>query len=287
MKKANIVTIVVLIILFAIIIGIQILLRKNSMIKEQSEFNEIEIVSDNTTFFSVSSNINKLYNYYNDNNNEKLYSILNSSYIEQNNLNKENLLLNFNSLDSKAFGAKEIYVVSKINLYKYYVYGYEKNNSMDELGYIMSEKYYILNLDINTRRFNIELIDESEYTKATTRKKFNFDLIQKNNHNIFEYLNVNDQTIATIYFNEYKNNLMHNPEYIYERISLGTKEKYFSTIDKFNNYIKDNTEEILNSSVTEYTKSGPSYLIVDNYKNEYTFRINKIMDYTISIKFPE
>lgn len=287
MNKTNFLILIVLFVIFSII-GVLILLlssnEKNSVNSTQYSF--LTTVNDESIFFSVSSNINKLYEYIQIGDLSSAYELLDKKNAEIKDINQQNLIGKLNlEYDSVSFSARKMYVISNKNQYKYLVKGYIKKDTMDVATEIISISYCILNYDVENGGFSIELITESEYLELIKDKTINFDDFSVNINNQFEYVNISESVLASLYFNEFINDLFANPTYAYESLSTETKDNYFDTYDKFLTEINNNLEYYSNITYTGYNISNNEYRYIDNYNNEYIFLVNNVMNYIVDINF--
>lgn len=262
MDKRDKKALVVLGVIFSIIILI-VLINRNAGEEERkkTEFRDLTLVTDENTFFSVINNLNKLSN----------YSISDANLLKY--ITSDDI--DYKEYEFTFLEVEEMYVISKLNLYKYYVKGNLYKDSFEEQPTLVGEKYYVLNYDITTSCFNIEIINKKKYENAkTTKQKFND--IEKNEYNKFEYTTLNNKSRALLYFNDF---IKKDSKSMYELLSIATKEKYFNTYEEFENYLK----KYSNISTKEFSTNNNKIAIKDNYGNEYIFDIDGILKYTVSI----
>jgi len=271
MKKRDIITIGILIIIFAVILVIMLINKNNNEDKTaETEFKTLSILTDENTFISIEKNINKIYSYASTDG-----SIL--SFIIKNEVNSNDYI-------NKTFNVKEIYVVSEANLYKYFIKGNLYKEIMDEPLELIKTEYYILNYDMNTSSYNVEIIDEERYNNAKT-ENYVFEVINTNDYNRFEYSSLSPKSRAIMYFNDFINMMYSNSEEAYNLISSDTKEKYFNTYVDFENFVINHSNS--NITLAEYSVNDKKIAIKDNYSNEYIFQINNILSYRVTINLAE
>lgn len=268
MDKRDIKALIVLGVIFGIIILV-VLINKNAGENERknTEYRELTIVKDENIFFSVVNNINKI-SRYSSSNPELIKNIVNND-------------IDSNEYEFTSFNGEEMYVISKLNLYKYYVKGILSKESIDGSSEGI-KKYYILNFDINKSCFNIDVITEKEYNSAKD-KNIKFSDIEKNNYNDFEYINLSNKSRAILYFNDYLNKILQNPESIYLVLNSSTKSTYFNTLDDFKMFVNKNS----NISISEFSTNDDKIAIKDNKGNEYMFSVYGVLKYDLSIKKAE
>lgn len=269
MKRRDIITLAILAIIFGIIFLLMFITKGNEEdVKGNTEFNELTLLTDESIFLSVVKNINKICEYSNDDS-----QVL--DFIMKNDID-------FNNYKNTSFKAEQIYVVSKLNLYKYYIKGNLYEDIIDEKAKFLRQEYFILNYDMENSSFNIELIDENRYESAS-EEDYIFETINKNDYNMFEYSSLSQKSRAVMYFNDFINKMYSSPNEAYNLLSTSTKLKYFSTYEHFKNFILKHN----NISLVEYSVNGSEIGIKDNYNIEYIFDIAYILKYNVTINMTE
>lgn len=263
MKKRDIITFIVLGVIFLIIFLILYINKNNKQEEAKTEFKELTVVTDETMFLSVSSNINKAFSYVNNNN-------INLDYVFKNIIK--------NDYQNMTFEATEMFVVSRLNLYKYYVKGEFYREIMDEPITLLKKGYIILNYDINNVTYSIEIIDEKTYNNAKNID-YIFEEISRNKYNQFEYYNLNNKSKSSLYFNDFTKISYSDPESAYELLVTETKNKYFNTSTDYENFIIKHP----NMTIKEYSVNNNTIAIKDNYGNEYIINTNGILKYNVKI----
>lgn len=283
MKKINFITILILLILLGIIaIVLFFLVKNNPNVENNSEYGEIALLDDSSLFFTVSLNINKICDYVNNDQSEELYSILDENYLKNNSLTTSNVIEKFyEKYNGTSFSAIEIYVVSNDKNYKFFVKGNLKVEIMDEPADIIAEDYFILNYDIEESIFSISPITKDLYLNYIKSKDFEFNNLTKNEYNKVDYVNITDENLAAMYFNDFISILFNDTESAYKKLSDSTKEMYFNTYEDFLKYLEDNLEYLENLKYVKYSVKNSIIHYIDNYDNKYSFIINKIMDYQV------
>lgn len=267
MKKRDIITIIVLGIIFCIIFLIAYINKDNNNGVENSFEAKLNLLTEENTFLSVSNNINKLFEY---STNDTLLR-----FITKDEINKQDY-------QNKSFEAEEIYVVNKNNLYKYYVKGNVYLVTEESSSEFIRKEYFVLNYDKSNKCFSIDLISENAYENAK-KEKYIFETINKNNYNEFEYTYLSDKSRALMYFNDFLYKVYTNKKEAYNLVSNDTKEQYFNTYEEFEKFIKNHNNII----VKEYSVNGNEIGIKDNYNVEYVFEISYILNYNVTINITE
>ena len=264
MKKRDVTTLIILgaIFLFIFII-IMLFTNKEEKIKEKTEYNKLTLVTEESTFLSITDSINKICELANQD--------ISLSFIVKSDIDK-------NDYKNKIFKGEEIYVVSRLNLYKYYIKGVFYTDLMDSIPEYVSEGYFVLNYDINNSAYNIEIISEEQYNNASS-EEYIFETINNNEYNRFKYTNLSPKNRASMYFYDYLNKMYYETEKAYNLLTNDTVGNYFSTLDEFKDYIS----KCNNSSMKEFSVEDNKIGIKDNYGNEYIFEISYILKYNVTI----
>lgn len=151
------------ILLICIIIGLIIVFIVKLLTRSTSEEEldkSIKIVTDQNRFFEVSSCINKYIQYSQNQEYDKLFSIINEDYKEKNNIDINNVFSFFKQIGvNDVFSARKMYYQQLDNgIYKYYVYGYYREELMDSIGE-NKEYYIVVYLYTDNMTFSIEPYD--------------------------------------------------------------------------------------------------------------------------------
>lgn len=282
-KKSVIVVVVINIIIAIIALIITSVYKKDEV---ESEYQHLQLLSDANYFFSIESNLNKIPSYVIDNDSNSLYGILNKKYISNNDISIDNVLNKFNAYSYTSFDIVDAYVISRGNLYKFFVKVDIRNNVFEEDINIIGTKYLILNYNNKDVVFNIEFISNDKYEDFITGKiDISFDDVDASGYNKFDYKDIAESTLATYYLNNFVDLIYEDSILAYKRISTTTKEKYFITYDDFVSFVNTNNDMFNNIVISSYYFSGDNCYCIDNYGNEYEFIVNGVNDYIVSIYF--
>lgn len=154
--KKNLVAIILLILAVGVVIITAIFTKGK---KEQPDIN---IVTNYSNFYTVTSCLSRIITYITEKDNDSLILVLSENYKNENNITKENVLSYFDIIetDSSFISKKMYYEDLNKNITKYYVYGYvEKNQLFDEQFYTkldIKDIYFIVYLDKESKTFSIE-----------------------------------------------------------------------------------------------------------------------------------
>lgn len=282
--KKSLFVVVVINIIIAITALIIANIYKNDEV--ESEYEHLQLLSDADYFFSLESNLNKIPNYVMENDKNSLYGILSQKYISNNGISIDNVLTKFNIYSYTSFDIVDAYVISKGNLYKFFIEVNIRNNVFEENTDVIASKYIILNYSNKDIVYNIEFISGDKYKDFITGKlNVSFDNVKANEYNKFDYKDISDASLAAYYLNSFIDFIYEDSISAYNQISTTTKEKYFTTYDNFISFVDINNDMFNNIVISSYYFSGNNCYCIDNYGNEYEFIVNGISDYIVSIYF--
>lgn len=268
MKKRDTTTLIILAVIFLFIFAIIMLVNNNEdKTKLKTEYNELTLVTDEPIFISVSNAVNKICEYATEN--------ISLSFIMKNDVEKT-------EYKNMTFKADEIYVISKLNLYKYYIKGSFYNDIMDQPPKYIKDGYFILNYDIDNSAYNIEKIKKEKYEDAAN-DEYLFEKININEYNRFEYKNLTPKSRALMYFYDYLNKMYYDTEKAYNILSNNTIDQHFNTYEEFEKFVSN----YKSSSIKEYSIEGNKIGIIDNEDNEFILEISYVLKYNVSINKAE
>lgn len=295
--------IVILLIIVAILIGIiknteqeekakyekevdeEIVITEGNLNKEESmnkcilEIQEYEYLDNIDLLKSFFENIK-------NKKNEELYAILDSEFTSENNIQVENCstkLSAYNNINS--FYIKEIYTQSveilqdtlrEINYIKMIIRINGKENNL----------YTITRKDFENQSYSIEIIDENKYKDYINGKEeLNDFKIELNDYNAIKYSETYQGRLCLIMFDDYINSIKNNVENSYYLLNKEYREKRFSDISEYKEYINLNKEKIFKTLLSKFIKSEQNdyleYICMDDSNNYYIFRITEGMNYSV------
>ena len=257
------VILVIVLIVFAIVLtnqqeqGTQIDSKEQNIIEmtDQIEEEKMSKVEAREKFYIVKQSVysyldiintrNSIYYGYNDNNemtklydeNDKIYNLLSTSYIQNNNITKDNIDKFIKKIDSKAlFVPLEVKYRGSENLYKYAISGY-----ITDLQYnILQKIYLIVNLDLNNNTFSIEPIAEVDNIQNVDLGTEELQPIKQNADNTVDYITANEQYVSNDYLDTFKKMMLSKPEAAFSRLDEEYREKRFTDLEGFIKYINKN-----------------------------------------------
>ena len=125
------------------------------------------------------------------------------------------------------------------------------------------------------------------YDMKITEEEFSHDLIEKNDHNTFKYINISDQYIVETYLKDYKETMFSDIEKAYSLLNEEYKNKRFKTLEDFKKYVNVNKTELQKIEIDSYLKNTykdyTEYVGKDQYGNVYVFESFHIMDYKVQL----
>ena len=223
-KKVILIAIIILIILMIIISIIMIFNKKKStmnqyMYVEEIENKNIQKVDNYSQFFSVSNCITLYYTYIGQKD-EGVYQLLDTEYVQENNITNTNVLDKIEKVSSENiyYNAEEMYTQDNKKLKIYYVHGKLKEDMFEEKSV---DTYFIVYVDNYNTTFAIYPITQSEYnTCIQNGKEIHIEEIAKNDKNKYTSIIVNDETITTRLLYDYKDKVQNDIEASYEKLNL-------------------------------------------------------------------
>lgn len=179
----------------------------------------------------------------------------------------------------------KMYVKEKsANISTYLVTGNLKSNILD-----INDKYSLIILeDSSNETFYIlpnDYVIENNYNDIEQFKNYsnNYDSIEKNEYNIFEYSNIEDNVIVNDYLSRYKNILVKDIKEAYDLLDEDYRNKRFDDYSQYEKYVTDNKRQLLSVTFTKYKtldKDGKKeYVCIDKNNNYYIFKETAIMDF--------
>ena len=330
-KKWIIILVIILIIIIGILIGTIYQNRGKIVYGIDEEYVEIEYeletairkVSNRNNYYIVKTCVNKFYTYYaaiydieSENyiideetkisieNTQKqyaevIYNMLDTRYIEFNQITKENILTKLESFNNSVVNITNMYVSEKTaNMSVYIVEGKIREVVTGEI----SDFQIMLQIDSLNRSFSIFLQDyinekyKSGFTEGSELDISVPDNIEKNEDNTYDYNSITDETYVSDLFNKYKEEVLYNTELAYEHLDEEYKKCRFETLENFKEYAKNNIRKNVIMQLDKYqiTKYDDytQYVCVDQNGNYYIFRETSVMNYslildTYTIDLPE
>lgn len=209
---------------------------------------------------------------------DSIYKLLDNEYIQKNNITVQNVL-NYVDIvkEIPTFKVDKMRVVHGEKTYTYIVYG-SYNNEL---------KYYFVTIDNINSTYCIEPLNEkyNDIDKIKVNKKI--ETIEKNTENNVMQSKLNEQAICRYYLMDYKSKLRSDINVAYTLLNKDYKEKRFSNIEYFKEYLEDNKETIdkitLNKYAVEERNGYTEYVCQDKLGNTYIFQAKAAMEYDVQL----
>lgn len=331
-KMIILLSIVVIIIIVILLIVLNVANKKDPSINEFDPTIEdsqlfkfktkLERVSVKNNYYVVNTIVNKFYTYYmslyttNSDNliideeaevsikkdqEEKLnaiYQMLDNEYIQEQKITKDDLSSKLSKINEVIVNVTDMYVSQKnTNTYAYFVYG----NIRDKKTGTIKDFSMIVKVDMLNRTYTLLLEDymNIKYKDLKIGEEVDISVpesIEKNEYNTFTYTNITEETYVTDLFNNYKNNILYNSKKAYENLDKEYKTKRFGSLEKFQEYVKNNTRKNVTMKLNKYQKTSKNdytqYTCIDQNGNYYIFKEIATMQYslildTYTIDLPE
>lgn len=271
----------------------------NKETKEENNINrEIQLVLDNSEFYTVENCIKKYEAYLNLNYEEQvtelnmpslaatykitnqeekeeaILNLLDKEYCDDNNVNKNNISKNIEETTNEeiivsANKMNKLISESK-NVAIYAVYAIKENNKNKQ------EQYYVVKIDNSNGCFAITPLDNTKYKSLEEINiKNTTESIEKNTRNKLIKSDINDSQVANKYFKEFKTALLNNADEAYNMLNEEYRNSRFENLDTFKKYISDNLKDMQQLQVLQYNKVSyedyTEYAVQDAHNNIIIF----------------
>ncbi len=240
---------------------------------------------------------------------ETLDSILEPTYKQKYNITKNNVLnkMKFAEIENLTeyemdnleveIEINKMYVKEKsINISTYLVIGNLKSNILD-----INTKYSMIILeDSSNTTFYVlpdNFVNDNNYDNINKFKEYenNYENIELNEYNKFQYNNIDDVIIINDYLSRYKDYLANDIKEAYNLLADDYKKEKFEDYSQYEKYINNHKRQLLSISFTKYKETdkddGKEYVCLDSNGNYYIFKETAIMnfklyldDYTVDIE---
>ncbi len=263
---------------------------------------EIKEVDGENELFLLEDCINTYFEAVDKKEKTAVYALLNKDYLSKNNIDNTNVLENIYSLNNgfEKFIIKEAYSkeISFDREYQYYVYGELLGENYTTIQGI----YMLINLDIQSKTFNIGFEDNVEMNKEKYLDTIDYLLknntneaievgetlengIKQNGYNTYETESKEIKYFLNKYMDNYITMATYYPEIAYNLLNIEYREKKFNDIKEYKEYIANKSNEMSIWAIKEYSieekEDYTEYTVIDTNENTYIFRITDIMEYTV------
>jgi len=283
MKKDDIKTIIVVVVVCVVCLTIGLVLNL------KSNFDKLSPVSEYGVFFSEVKYINNYLNYISNNDKEGVFNLLNVKYIEENNINYDNVLEYVDNYSgSCSVKVTDMnYVKLKSNITLYYVKGKVYKNDFE--GEILVDDNFsvVLINDFDNLSFSIYPVSDN-YKKIINNMK-NVKIAVNDYNKITNTELISKEQMCVIYFSDFINKLLFDYEKSYNLLSNNMKNNY-TTVDSYVNYVNNNGD--LFSTTADKCKLEQNddkrvYTVIDSNENTYVFTEEYIMNYKVDFYLKE
>lgn len=232
--------------------------------------------------------INNLLNNSNSENKTKLYQMLDDEYIKEKNINSNNINNIYNNYQqSEIYIDKILSTQLSNNVKAYLVKGKTVSNN------VKNDCTLIVKLDILNNTFSVfpyEYVIEKKFNNLEAGDSLNIqndESIKNKTSNVYEDQSNNYASISEAYYEKLKDDILYDPEYLYNILDEQYKEARFGNYENFVNYINSYKDIISNgqstSSYREYYDGYVQYICVDNYNNYFIFNEVSTLNYTVQL----
>lgn len=313
MKKGNLLLLIITLLTIAIIVTSAIIIvKRNNIVEEEPpevviSDNKMISVTNRNEYYVIENCIKKFYKYYasiyadknpQETNIQKTYNLLDQKYINFKNITLENM--------ATVLKEQKDVVVTIYNMYSN-----KQNNEIilylaegilrEEASGNLSNFKIMVEIDTQNGTFSILLNDyiEANFPDAGLSSKIEFEVINSitpNKNNQFAAEEISDETYIVDLIERYKEETLYNTKLSYEHINEEYKNAKFTSLDKFQEYVKNNKKAISNIEIEKYLVSEEEgytqYVCLDKKGYYYIIRETEIFKYTIildaySIDLPE
>lgn len=214
--------------------------------------------------------------------NESIYNILSNKFKTQNNISIDNIENYVEKQESDVFFIPlDMKYIKNDNLIKYLTHGYITDSGYNYIKDII----LIVNLDFDNNTFSIEPVDDEADFDNFELDKNDMEQIEKNNNNVFKYVQATQEEISKKYLDYFKKMALSNTEELYNYLNEEYRDKRFENLENFQKYIENNRDTIKTLTLQKYLLNSyegyDEYVCTDEFENLYIFREYGPLDYEI------
>jgi len=251
---------------------------------------EFSVVDEYNTYFMVQDKINDLLLEIAENNTSKVYSLLDTKYIETYNISYNNINTYIKNYGSDvSINAEEVTYTSIGKNKVYYIKGKLEQEQYLEPKIVVDDDFSVLMfLDTINMSYSFYIIGSEDYHDIVNSiEEFS---ISKNKYNQYKGTNlITTEMVCSIYLTEYIETLVTDIEASYDMLNASFRKEKFSTIDEYKNYINSNIDKF--SSVADRCAvtgtNQKTYAIYDQNENYYEFLEDEIMKFYVKFELNE
>lgn len=247
---------------------------------EYEDITEVQQVTSRINYYTIKNIVNKYYNNINKNNYDVLYNYLAKQYIQEFNIQKDDLGDKFIKIGTN-FEIQDMYVLGSLDTKSIYLVKAVIDSS--------KESIIIVTIDISNSTFEIF---PDEYVRKYSNNNLNIKYILQNTKidlnkdNTFTFEFITNEEMAENYLKDFKKYIKdNNYKKIYEMLDENYKTAKFNGYAAFEEYMKANHERMSKAfldmyKVTKYD-DYTQYICIDSKENYYVFNETAVMKYTI------
>ena len=240
-----------------------------------------EKVSNSTVFYTVEDCINFYIDSVKAEEKDKIFELLDLEYINENNLNQENVL-KYTEKSKYSFIALDMYESELHNVCSYIVEGVVDDGTYN------TKMYFRVGLDTNNFAFNIMPLSSKKYNSIDEiEEKENIVEIPNNDANSYQYNRMRKNEIIEKILKYYCDLTVNNVKKAYDMLEQEYREKRFDKYSKFQDYIKKRSENLKQARVAGYSvkeeENSKVYTVVDQDGMVYIFNQKSIMNFTVQM----
>lgn len=308
-KKVIIISIILIVLIIVTGISLIIILNMNNKNNINNNIEDPAVLDISTKFEDVIdynnySTISTLINAYFSNiglkDSEVVYNLLSQDYIAENNITQDNIFSEIKTQisNSPTCLIDNMYMSNDYNYPIYLAKGevldikYQENEGTNmlieqKIENINSSDYYILvKLDNVDMTYSMQELDEAEFNEILNNPdNVERNAISKNSNNELVYSTVNDEIICTNLLSDYKLRIEANIENAFSKIDEEYKNKKYTSINEYEEYINRNESVYGFMKLSKYQKEVmddcTQYICIDRTGHYYIFKETSPMQYTV------
>ena len=275
---------------FVVIIGVCIICVVLALVLSvKSNFESLDVVNEYNVFFSNVGYLNKYISSIAIKDNDVVYSLLDSKYIENNNITRDNILDKVDKFSIlSSYEVESMYFIQIKRNFLYYVNGKVYENTYDAEKKLVYDNYsMVISVDIDNLSYSLYPVDKDYKDVINDVKKID---IYNNGHNSIDKSElISKEHVCVIYLSDFLDKLYSDIDGSYEILSNDMKKTYPSVND-YSKYIAHNWSNIsYDASMCRLDIQDDKrvYTVIDSNENVYKFNEESIMNYTASFYFKE
>lgn len=255
----------------------------------KNNYEKLVYVDEYNVYFANVNYINNFISKIAIKDNKSVYELLDSDYVNKNNIDINNVLEHFVNYSIHAsFDAISMYYVQVKDNFIYYVDGRIYENGYDSERKLVDDKFsVVISIDNKNKCYSIYPIKNNYKNVVNSIKKVN---INNNSSNKIEKSElVNKEQVCAIYLSDFINTIFYNNEEAYNVLSEDMKKIYIDS-GEFEDYINKKFNLISTTADKcrlENIDDKRIYTVIDDNQNTYIFTEESIMNYKVDFYLKE